>query len=98
MSDSFWANLPMLITAVVSGIGAILAAIWARQAREVTKVGNTQAAETAATAAVARKSIEQKIDQNNHLATQGIKVTQDSAQIVVDKVAGNSNLAPLTKS
>ena len=97
MSDAFWTNLPMLITAIFAGAGAVMAAIWARQAREVTKVGNTQAAETATVAAVDRKNIEAKVDQNNHLTTQAISVTQDSVQIVVDKVLGNSGVAPLYK-
>ena len=88
----------MLITAIFSGGVAVMAAIWARQAREVTKVGNTQAAETATVAAIDRKNIEVKVDLSNDLATQGIKMTQDSTQIVVDKVLGNSNIAPLEKS
>ena len=98
MTDAFWNNLPMLVTALVSGVGAVMAAIWARQSREATKVGNTQSVETAKVAAIDRKNIEQKVDLNNHLATQGIKVTQDSTQIVVEHVKGNSNIVPLAPS
>lgn len=104
MSDAFWNNLPMLMTAMFSGVGAIVAAVaafWARQSREATKVGNTQAATTAIAAAVDRKSIEKKVDESNSLATQGIAATQAthaSTQIVVEYVKGNSNIAPLAHS
>ena len=86
----------MLITAVVSGVGAVMAAIWARQSREVTKAGNEQAAETSKIAAADRKAIQAQVEQNNHLTTQSIAVARESTRLVTE-VLGNSGPAPLSK-
>ena len=40
MSDAFWANLPLLITALGVAFPAILGAIWAKRSVKATEEGN----------------------------------------------------------